>query len=182
VCGVDNDTTYAAGAGLNLDITESPDEFSIEPGYRLPGKACATAGQFTRGFDSSGNIQCATPSATVLQAFQDGSPVGRGIPDSGDDTPVASISPPAGTYLVIAKGELDTDGNVTVSSGVSCRLGLDRLNWTSQELDDFDEGGPFALTELVTTTGEPIALTCNADVGADGIAVNRPNLVALKIS
>ena len=32
-CGVDNDTTYWAGTGLDLDGSNT---FSIEPDYRLP--------------------------------------------------------------------------------------------------------------------------------------------------
>ena len=38
VCGVDNDTTYSAGTGLDLS---AGNQFSIDPAYRVAGRSCA---------------------------------------------------------------------------------------------------------------------------------------------
>jgi hypothetical protein len=102
-CAADSNSTYAAGTGL--DLTGS--EFSIEPGYRIPGKACSTSGQFATGFDGSGNIQCAAPpSASAVQVFAslESPESGIGIPSDTANHDVVSLNVPAGTYSITAIG------------------------------------------------------------------------------
>ena len=52
VCGIDNDTTYTAGTGLDLS---AGDAFSIEPAYRVKNTPDCSSGQFATGFDGEGS-------------------------------------------------------------------------------------------------------------------------------
>lgn len=98
-CGVDNDTTYAPGTGLDLSVSNI---FSIEPAYRVPGKTCTDSGQFARGFDSNGDIQCAAPAAAAgVEAWQ--ATRDLTLLPKGEGVDLVMLSLPAGTYLVTAK-------------------------------------------------------------------------------
>ena len=66
VCGVDNDTTYSAGTGLDLS---AGNQFSIDPAYRVPGKSCAQASHFLRGYEPDGGLQCAAPASSTSAGF-----------------------------------------------------------------------------------------------------------------
>jgi hypothetical protein len=62
VCGVDNDTTYAAGTGLALTPAGPQDldhAFSIHPDYRVKNTPDCSSGQFATGFEDNGTIKCA---------------------------------------------------------------------------------------------------------------------------
>ena len=115
VCGVDNDTTYAAGTGLDLDVSETPDEVSIDPAYRLPGKTCPTAGQFARGFDSSGDIQCAAPSSTGVEVWHKTRPAdfsgGVIVLPKGEGVDLITMPLPAGTFLMTAVAPVSERGS-----------------------------------------------------------------------
>ncbi|MBD0329755.1 MAG: hypothetical protein ICV64_06595 [Thermoleophilia bacterium] len=108
VCAMDNDTHYFAGTGLDLNGSS----FSIEPGYRVPGKSCGTAGHFARGFDSNGDIQCSAPAANGLEVWQKA----RAYPavtvvrlPKGEGVDVLIMPLPAGTFLLTAVAELESE-------------------------------------------------------------------------
>jgi hypothetical protein len=106
-CGTDDDTTYTAGTGLDLSASPA-NAFSIEPAYRIPGKACSTSGQFATGFDSSGSIKCAAPASNGVQAYS--TTVGATI--LAGETTVISKTLPAGKYLLFASVALaNQDGS-----------------------------------------------------------------------
>jgi len=121
VCGVDNDTTYSAGTGLDLSAGNA---FSIEPGYRIPGKQCSTAGQFARGFDSAGDIQCAAPLSSGVEVWQKTAGTGNAIdlPD-GEGVDLVAMPLPAGTFLITAVATVrDESGVGDDEVSVRCRL------------------------------------------------------------
>lgn len=123
VCAADDDTTYSAGTGLDLS---SGNAFSIEPAYRVPGKACATAGHFARGFDSGGAIQCAAPGAAAgIEVWSKVRPaVGAGtviVLPKGEGVDVIEMPLPAGTFLVTAVTPV-SDRNSDEEVSVTCWL------------------------------------------------------------
>ena len=123
VCGVDNDTTYSAGTGLDLSAGNT---FSVEPAYRLPDKACSTSGQFARGFDSSGDIQCAAPSSTGVAVWQmRRDPAGAIVLPKGEGVDLIIMPLPAGTYLITAVGTVgDRSGTALGDEEVHVRCSL----------------------------------------------------------
>ena len=185
ICGIDDDTTYSAGTGLDLS---SGNAFSIETGYRLPGKSCSGSGQFTRGFDSSGDIQCATPPAATLTGFsgpQASFDTGVGIPDDGSFHVLASVNVSAGNYFVTAKGRVTSEGNVDDFSSTECQIQsgaivYDSMRWGSVTIDD-NTSTTLALAGLGNSSGGTIDLACAADSGADGVGLANGRLVVLKV-
>jgi hypothetical protein len=185
ICGIDNDTTYLPGTGL--DLSASNNVFSIEPGFRIPGKQCSTAGQFASGFDSNGEIQCAAPAATSLttvsadqQAYEDGT----GIPDDGTYRSYAAVAAPAGTYLVVAKGVIQSAR--TASAGAACQLLhggslVDYTDWPGSVQLGEVYATPFTLVGVATGGAAGLDLQCQALDGADGLTIAFGRITALKI-
>lgn len=184
VCGIDDDTTYSAGTGLALSGTT----FSVASEYRVKNTPDCASGQFATGFDTSGNIQCAAPSAS-LQAFearQGNYLQGDGVPDDGDSRTFVTLDVPAGTYLVTGNGVLsqgdDDIGSFVDARGIGCELGnlpaeSTRFFGKDNDPDDY----PFALTGVATTSGGPITLRCWAGIDYDKVEVRNSTLTALKI-
>jgi hypothetical protein len=183
VCASDDDTTYSSGTGLDLTGTV----FSIEPAYRVKNDSDCSSGQFATGFASSGAIECAAPAATSLTAVSDTQtdPDGEGIPDDDTYHTFASVSPAAGTYLVIAEGVVFSEGNVDQFRGVNCSIRnagttVDTMRLVDNNLDD--EGMfPFALSAITTLSSGALELACSANDGADGLQLEHAAINALKV-
>ncbi len=184
VCGSDSNSTYAAGTGLDL----SGSTFSIESGYQVKNTADCTSGQFATGFDGDGDIQCAAPAAPTVQTFQARQAnfvAGDGVPDDSAYHTYVTLAVPAGTHLVTGKGVLeqgDDDVGFRPPDAFGCRIG----NLPAEETAFFgkdnepDEYG-FALTGVVTTSGEPLTLQCTAANDLDLISVHHATLAAIKV-
>lgn len=186
VCAVDNDTTYTAGTGLDLSAGPT-NAFSIEPGYRLPGKSCSTSGEFARGFESDGDIQCAAPSAGAQVFANLMSPEsGIGIPDDGLSHQVVSLTVPPGAYSIT------TVGNGTQAEDREWQL-LCRLSTGSEVLsnasvtDDEDTyfgvpkfGRSLAMTSLRNfAASTTVAVQCFANTA--GVGAEQFGIQAIKI-
>lgn len=178
-CGTDNDTTYAAGTGLDLTGTT----FSITPAYRVKNAPDCSSGQFATGFDSSGTIQCATPAPSSNTYVSASNPT-TGIPDDGANHDIVSLAPGSGTYFIVAKGTLTSTLNVDDFSAVGCELRVD-----GSLIDEFRFGSnvtqtvteiPFALTGAAPVSSG-FKLVCYADSGADGIGIEHAKLVGVKL-
>jgi hypothetical protein len=190
ICGVDSDTTYTAGTGLDLS---NANQFSIESGYRIPGKSCTTAGEFSKGFDSNGAIECAAPgtsSLTSLSAAQGNFASGDGVPDDDSRHTYVNLSQPAGRYLLIGKGVLlrgDDDIGFQESTGAfGCGLSiggttLDQTRFRARDNED-DESYGFSLTSLATTQAGDLILWCDAEDDADLVSVRNARVVAVPAS
>ena len=183
VCRNDNDTTYAAGTGLDLDISESPDEFSIEPGYRLPGKACTTAGHFTRGFNSNGEIQCAAPASQGVQVWQ--KRAGKTNLPKGEGVDLVIMPLPAGTYLITAvatvRDHTGSDGFPAIEGGdeevsVRCSLrngafnplpAIDSFVDIGEESGDGPSGSAVVHGAVTLASDDSIRFTCLSGGGDD---------------
>jgi hypothetical protein len=180
-CGNDNDTTSSAGTGLDLAGTT----FSVEPDAFVKKSQACTAGQFATGADGSGNLTCAAPPpppAPTLQSFVSAE-TGLDLPTNSSFVTAASVNVPVGTYMLTAKGSLnsadETDSDFTPAA--QCRLsGGDTVFFLEDSLEDLVDV-PFALTSVVNTAAATLKLECRAEVGADGLHVSFPKLVALKI-
>jgi hypothetical protein len=121
VCGDDNDTTYSASTGLDLSAGNA---FSIEPAYRLPSKACTTAGEFARGFDATGNIQCQAPApaSNGVEVWQKTTGSVIDLPN-GEGVDLVTMSLPAGAFLITAVATVrDESGAGDDQVLASCRL------------------------------------------------------------
>jgi hypothetical protein len=120
VCGVDNDTTYSAGTGLDLSAGNA---FSIEPSYRVKNTPDCANGQFATGFDGNGDIQCGAPSSGGIQVWQ--KTAGETDLPKGEGVDVVVMPLPAGTYLVTAVASVSDDGGTIKGDeevSVSCFL------------------------------------------------------------
>ena len=190
ICGVDTDTTYSASTGLDLSAGNA---FSIDPGYRVPGKSCSTAGEFARGFDSSGAIQCQAPAATGVEVWQKMQPaaVGGGVTvlPKGEGVDVISMSLPAGTFLVTAVATV-SDRNSDDEVVVSCELrngAFDRLP-VHEGAVDIGEGSSEA-TGMVTVLGvisltnaDTVRFTCFSSFGNDDDdQADRATMTAVRV-
>jgi hypothetical protein len=188
VCGA-----HAIGTGLALTRTVSSGsgttEYSLASSYRVKNTPDCDTGKFATGFDDTGTIQCATPAASVqtFQARQTNFADGDGVPDDGDYHTYVSLSVPAGTYLVSGKGVLfqgdDDLPTFYITPGIACRLGNlpDEYTAIGEGKDNEPDWYPFALSGVVTTSGEALTLQCSATDDLDLISVQNATLTALKV-
>jgi len=178
-CAADNDTTYLASTGLEL--LASPLRFAISEAYRLPQSCTDGAVAVKQG---TGWVCGSFPSGAVYDVASLGE---QGIPDDGNPHTLAQTGTvPAGTYSVVAKGIFVSDENVDDFSATSCSIlstgtGFDEVRLGSTVVNDVPEI-PFALaTKIVLTASGTIRVSCIADQGADGMAVEDLHLVATKV-
>jgi hypothetical protein len=178
VCGVDNDTTYEAGVGLRLDGTAGPQEFSLQHAYRIPGRLCSEAGEFARGFEASGAIQCAAPASAPIEVWQKVRPAfpASGIVPlpKGEGVDVVIMPLPAGTFLITAVADLgDNGGDDEVH--VECLLRNGAFNVlpvhsaTVDIGDGSDDPAGTATVHGVITLANPdsVRFTCTSAFGDD---------------
>jgi hypothetical protein len=141
----DSGPTYAAGTGLGLAGTT----FGIDGSYQLPqgcsnGQSpfllgtplshpwsCFTAananqtcpsGQFQNGVGADGDVTCAAPQDTstapeIWMAF------GNGDAPQGEATTFATLSIPAGTFLVHGTGNANDDFDGSDQVAMDCEIG-----------------------------------------------------------
>jgi hypothetical protein len=105
-CRDDEDTKYHEGTGLALD--EARHEFSIRSAYRIPGKACSASGEFARGFDSNGVIQCAAPTSAGVEVWQ--KTAGSMALPKGEGVDVIAMPLQPGSYLITAVATIRDGG------------------------------------------------------------------------
>jgi hypothetical protein len=60
-CAANGNTEYTAGTGLELD----GNEFGIAPDHRVTNDQACGSGQFAKGIDGGGDLQCASPAPGV---------------------------------------------------------------------------------------------------------------------
>jgi hypothetical protein len=218
-CADDDDTTYSAGEGLELDGTT----FSLDPDYGLPqdcslgesatflsdpqaafgtwgcaqkadaDEACPD-GEFAHAIDEFGGLECDEPAGggggagggaflgkqvnpTQGNIFDDH----VGVPSDGVIRVYASVAVPAGTYVVLAKGDFDSEGNdETFIVRPHCELngGADAYDY-GQQMREVGYREAFSLVDLATTTGTTFTLTC--DTLEDGISLHQSRIVAIKV-
>jgi hypothetical protein len=175
VCGVDNDTTYLAGTGLDLTGTT----FSIDEAYRVKNTPDCSSGQFATGFDNAGAITCAAPPSALPEVwFQSTS---HADAPQGHENEVFARFLLAGNYLVNIAGTAgdDSDGNDEVD--VTCYLyageSLIRSFGGSAEgsgvLVGISAEATLALTHVakLSATTE-LRITCRSDTGSDNVAIS----------
>jgi hypothetical protein len=179
-CGIDDDTTYTAGTGLDL----SGNAFSIEPAYRVKNTTDCSTGQFATGFEDDGDIQCAAPAAQGAEAWikrvsrADAPQTGS----AGGDALVAALSLPAGVFLihVTAVGADDFDGNGEIS--ISCSLTPNLVDRIGAEGDaESDDEAAITMTEVVSLAAPGnVEFRCRSLSGSDHLESIR--LVALRLA
>jgi hypothetical protein len=114
---------------------------------------------------------------------------GQGIPDDSSvhnivDIPSSSV--PAGTYLLVAKGTLQSEKNASGFTNVSCDLreggGVrDYVDFGSNHLNT-DTEEAFSLAAVISPIVAPeLSLTCEADPGADSVGISHARLIAVKL-
>jgi len=202
-CADDANATYTAGTGL--DLTGSA--FSVEPGYRLPQTAGTgdsvvrtssgswaaqkyaradqhcPSGQFIDALTASGGVQCGAASSGSGVTYVFASPGDASL--GADDGPftVASLSPSAGTYFIIAKGVIQTNGDSTDFDEITCTLlvGTSEIDEVILSEDTIDTGArvPFALTGAAPITSG-FSVTCESSV--PDVTIRSINLVGVKLS
>jgi hypothetical protein len=197
ICGVDDDTTYAADTGLTLS---SDNKFSIAPSYRVKNTTDCDTGKFATGFGDDGELECKAAGAAALGVLgstqnEPGFTDGVGIPDDGVWRTYASATLPAGSYIVIGKGTLDRDGENEAggtfedadSQKAKCRLYMGaQLDVSSIDVPEDSESFdayPFALVAPVSVSSSAaglVELQCEA-LNADAVGIRQARFVALRI-
>lgn len=176
ICGVDDDTTYSASTGLDLSAGNA---FSIEPAYRLPGKSCTTAGQFAKGFENDGDIQCAAPASAGVEAWQ--ATAGVTFLPKGEGVDLVTLSLPTGTYLMTAKATVgdwsggargDEEFTITcqLRDGAFADLPVEgsTVDGAEESTDNVGPAGPAVVHGLVTlASAGTVRFTCTARGGDD---------------
>ena len=195
VCGVDNDTTYSAGTGLDLSAGNA---FNIEPAYRLPDKACATAGQFSRGFDSGGVIQCSTPASSGVEVWA--TSVAPDLSDAivlpnGEGKDLTTLALPVGTFLVTAVAIVSDRSGSAGDEEVSVVCGLRNAAFGEFPVadgfvdigeEDADNNGPAgsAVVHGLVTLANPdtVRFTCTSlQADSDGDEAQGVSITAVKV-
>lgn len=194
VCGIDNDTTYSAGTGLDLS---SSNTFSVEPGYRLPGKACSTAGQFATGFDSGGAIQCSAPASGGVEVWA--TTAAPDLSDAillplGEGKDLTTLALPAGTFLVTAAAIISDRSGGAGDEEVSVLCGLRNAAFAELPVavgfvdigEDADINGPAgsAVVHGLVTLANPdtVRFTCTSlDADSDGDEAQGVSVTAVKV-
>ena len=190
ICGVDNDTTYTEGTGLDLTGTT----FSIQPDYRVKNNPDCESGKFATGFDGSGTIQCTAPPASGVEVWQSIRPtdtvVGGVIvlpKDEGVD--LIQIPLPAGTYLVTAVTTI-SDRNSDDEIGAKCRLRNGAFLPLAVHSSTVDIGkGSLEATGVVTVHGvvalaspDTVRFTCTAFGGdSEDDQADNATMTAIKV-
>lgn len=189
-CAADDNTTYGAGSGLSLSgntfgilgsyqlpqgcsANQSPYLQGIFPSHPWAcftaanaGESCAS-GKFVDGIDSSGDVTCNTPSSgggggslpdvwfTQNLAHQD-------TPEHGDVT-IATLSLPAGSFLLNAEGLASGDDN---SSDIDAYCWFDSDPNLRERPAGHDEinFASFALSDVATLASPTdVNLFCHSD-------------------
>jgi len=182
-CGVDNDTIYSNGTGLDLAGTT----FSVKPGYRLP-QSCG-GGQVAKWDSDRNTWSCANDVAGggLPNAYELTKAVAA-VPN-GDYTWVADMGPiPAGDYFVSARM---TGANLDHDSLWYCQL---RRGGTTGEVIGGASGKTEDLTlgDFITFTSSTIlalthmdgsqklTLACG-DSADSGTTIENIKIVALQV-
>ena len=124
ICGLDNDTTYTDGTGLDLSAANA---FSISPDYRVKNTPDCSSGQFATGFEGDGDIQCAAAPAQGAQVWQKTRAVDGGVIPlpKGEGVDLIIMPLPAGTYLITAVATVGDRSGTALGdeeAHVSCSL------------------------------------------------------------
>lgn len=186
VCGIDNDTTYAAGTGLDLS---SSNTFSVEPAYQVKNTTDCPSGQFATGFDVDGDIQCAAPSGAPqsYRAVQ----AAYTIIVKDDDTfhDVVRLDLPAGKFVLMSSGTIGADTPDGTSDG-SCYLTSGNIVPDAQQFVD-DDAESAATGSVVTVslngiatlaTAGSVAVQCKAFSAADQALASEFEIIAIRVS
>jgi len=172
VCGIDNDTTYSKGTGLDLTGTT----FSIDEAYRVKNTPDCPSGQFATGFDSDGDIQCAAEKSGGVRAYA--TTIDDDVTVAGD-TQIAVIAPPAGKYLVFASVEL-VNRLLDAESAAICELNGGTIYGTGGHELVAGERESISLSGYIFEhAGGEIVLTCEEFRG--NVDVNQASLIAIKV-
>jgi hypothetical protein len=171
-CGDDDDTTYAAGTGLNLS---AGNVFSLEPdNVVINGESCG-AGEYVSGIGTDGHVNCATlPSATQIQAYATAL---NGRFDLGGTETVLALNAPAGNYLLFATVELANDDFGESTSDAKCSIPNFSTSFITMSGDEFVES--VSLHSALTHPGGPINLQCT-EITAD-VDIQAASFQALRI-
>jgi hypothetical protein len=168
-CGVDDDTTYSEGTGLDLTGTT----FSIEPSYRVKNTPDCLTGQFATGFADAGTITCTAPPAALPEVWFFGS---SGDAPMGHENEITSKFLLAGNYLVNIAGEArdDFDGNEKVSVYCQLYVGDDHVDTFSAEASEAENFATVTLAtayvaELTATT--KLKVLCGSYTGSDHVQI-----------
>jgi hypothetical protein len=190
VCGVDNDTTYSAGTGLDVSATNA---FSIQPEYRVKNSPDCPSGQFATGFDGDGDIQCApSASSSGIEVWQ--KTAGQASLPKGEGVDVVIMPLAAGTYLITAVATIRDGGGDFNDEEVSVRCLLRNgafaaLPLRESQVDIGEETGLDGPAGAATVHGvvslasaDSVRFTCTSSDGdGEPDQANNATLTATKV-
>ena len=156
--------------------------------FTYAGETCPT-GQFARATDEHGGLVCAAPPTTggdplAIVFGRQVNPTQGNVPSESAGIPsdrvartFASVSVPAGTYLVLAKGSIGSEHNADGFGETRCSIGADRVSYGGVVLDDDGFTGEFSLMEVIVSSGGTIGLECMSTF--DGISLHQARITAI---
>jgi hypothetical protein len=170
-CGTDDNTTYAAGTGLDV----SPDDvFSLESdNVVINGESCG-AGKYVSGIGSDGHVDCTPlPAAGSVKAYHASS---TSLVRLAGTMPIVTLDLPAGTYLLSAQVKYQNQ-DADSGSQIDCWVGNSQV--FSGKPVAHAETGTLTINSWVTSAGGSVAVMCHehaADVDTFGAT-----LTAIKV-
>jgi hypothetical protein len=161
-CGSDNNSTYSGSD------------------FALSNQNC-TSGQFDTGVDATGHLSCAAPPLADTYFASNGEDAGSppGVLSDGQLHQIISLSVPAGSYAVTAKGSID---DVDRASGTVCRL---LSNGTRIDFVIANTGGDIATTPVTLmgaatmSSNGTFSVACSTDYA--GVTASEFKILALKV-
>jgi hypothetical protein len=176
-CGVDNDTTYSNGTGLDLSGTT----FSVKPGYRLP-QSCSD-GQVAKSNGSTWN--CAVDDNTQSVAYTAGGGTVELAKDFSTTVTTLAIPNDPGNYVITATQNLVTS-SAAGGGRAECTLFLNGnyLFAAGEEVDGgtvIIEGSLIELAATYVAVPGRIEVSCRKFGTSDRLAIYESRIVALKV-
>ena len=187
VCGVDDDTRYSEGTGLDLSAGNA---FSIAQDYRVKNTPDCPGGQFAKGFTDAGVIDCAAPaSSSGVEVWQKTAGTGESIdlPD-GEGVDLVAMPLPAGMFLITAVAIVRDEsgaGDDQVSAVCRLRNGAFAALPVNNSSVDIGEGqvtpgAPVVVHGLLSlTSNDTVRFTCFGE--AERNRAEEVTLTAVKV-
>jgi hypothetical protein len=183
-CGIDNDTTYSSGTGLDLSGTT----FSVDPTYRLPQANC-DAGEVAKWNGST--WLCAADDNTGGGAWFVSNGAGVGLPNDGIDRFVTNKVLPAGSFAFIARVQVAGDQHHYSQATCSLRVFGDIIGSASEQVEKHtqdiggaDEGDWYdnmTITAVAShSIGSSVDLVCHSF--DEGISIGNASILALQVA
>jgi hypothetical protein len=176
-CGSDNNTSYSAGAGLDLSGTT----FSVKPSYQLP-QSCSDGQVAKSNGSNSWSCQNDNNSPTAGYAVQGGT---TDLPTESSKVTISTLNlADPGSYLIMGTQGIEESDDGSSGGPVQCYLSLNGnvVYDGLAETDQFLGGGTAMEMAPATVSGSlvKVEVECEKFTG-ENVRVHQSSLAAIKL-